>query len=118
MKKYLVVTFCVFSLVITGKLNSQQAHVNLDWDPQKNKENLVPFGAGLISPEVGDDNTVIFRVKAPEAKSILLSGTMLQLLGAKQPIPFAAGTDGIWTLKVGPLEPEIYYYKLIIDGVR
>ena len=45
---------------------AQQAHINLDWDPQKNKENLIPFSANVISPEVFDDHTVIFRLKAPD----------------------------------------------------
>lgn len=98
-------------------LFAQQAHVNLDWDPQKNKENLTPFGANVISPEVFDDHTVLFRVKAPGATQISLSGSVLQGLGAKQPVPFSKGDDGIWTLKTGPIAPEIYYYKLIIDGV-
>lgn len=30
---------------------SQQANVNLDYNPQKNTENLVPFSAPLNSPE-------------------------------------------------------------------
>ncbi|WP_332367525.1 hypothetical protein [Spirosoma telluris] len=30
---------------------AQQAHVNLDWNPQKNTQNLVPFGANVISPK-------------------------------------------------------------------
>ncbi len=108
----------ILFLAGAGKMISQQAHVNLDWDPQKNKENLVPFGSNVISPEVFDDHTVIFRVKAPDASQISLSGSVLLGLGVNKPVPFLKGEDGIWTLKVGPLLPEIYYYKLIIDGVQ
>jgi enterochelin esterase family protein len=32
-------------------------------------------------------------------------------------MPFKKGDDGIWTLTVGPVKPNIYVYKLIIDGV-
>jgi len=113
---YILLVFLLF-LFETRIVSSQQAHVNLDWDPQKNKENLVPFGANVISPEVFDDHTVIFRVKAPEASEISLAGSVLLGLGVNKPVPFLKGNDGIWTLKVGPLAPEIYYYKLIIDGV-
>src|SRR5215204_5640067 len=34
---------------------AQQAHVNLDWNLHKNTQNLNPFGANVISPEVKDD---------------------------------------------------------------
>ena len=33
--------------------SAQQAHVNLDWNPHKNTQNLTPYGANVISPEVG-----------------------------------------------------------------
>lgn len=113
-----IILFCIsIFILVPGPAFSQQAHVNLDWDPQKNKENLTPFGANVISPDVYDDHTVIFRVKAPIANQVSLSGSILTGLGAKQPLPFTKGADGIWTLKVGPLAPEIYYYKLVIDGV-
>jgi enterochelin esterase-like enzyme len=98
---------------------AQQAHVNLDWNPQKNTQNLVPYGANVISPEVRDDQTVTFRVRAPEAREIMLAnGPLLTGLGAgNKPMPFKKGDDGIWTLTVGPVKPNIYVYKLIIDGV-
>lgn len=33
-------------------------------------------------------------------------------------MPFVKGDDGIWTLKIGPLDPNIYLYSFHIDGVR
>jgi enterochelin esterase-like enzyme len=97
---------------------AQQAQVNLDWNPQKNTQNLVPYGANVISPEVRDDNTVTFRVRAPEAQSVQLSpGPLVQGLGGARPPAFTKGSDGVWTLTVGPVKPNIYVYKLVIDGV-
>ena len=55
-------------LLAPALLLAQQANVNLDWDPQRNAENLTPFSAPLNSPEVHDDRTVTFRVKAPDAE--------------------------------------------------
>jgi enterochelin esterase-like enzyme len=97
---------------------AQQAHVNLDWNPQKNTDNLVPYGANLISPEVHDDRTVTFRVKAPKAQEVLLApGPLLLALGkCNAPIPFEKGSDGVWTLKVGPVKPNLYVYRFHIDG--
>ncbi len=117
--KNLLKSFSAIILMLTAYGNSmaQQAHVNLDWAPQKNTQDLVPFGAGVISPEVNDNHMVTFRVKAPEANSVMLSGSVLPELKADKPIPFIKGPEGVWTLTVGPMTPEIYYYKLIIDGV-
>ncbi len=87
---------------------SQQANVNLDYNPQKNAENLIPFSAALNSPDVRDDGTVTFRLRAPAAKEVRLTGAVLTALGRPgQPVPFTRGDDGIWTLTVGPLKPNI-----------
>ena len=98
---------------------SQQANVNLDYNPQKNTENLIPFSASLNSPDVHDDRTVTFRLRAPAAKEVRLAGVaILTTLGTtNQPVPFKKGDDGIWTLTVGPLRPDMYAYNLNVDGV-
>lgn len=100
-------------------LSAQQAHVNLDFNPHKNTENLLPFGANVISPQVRDDRTVQFQLKAPNAQSVELAGGPILLAIGKgnKPIPFEKAEDGVWRLTVGPLKPNIYVYKLIIDGV-
>src|SRR5450756_991534 len=87
-------------LVLPAFLWPQQANVNLDYNPQKNTENLIPFSATLNSPDVRDDGTVTFRLKAPAAKEVLLSGVaILTALGKSgQSVPFTKGADGVWTL--------------------
>jgi len=62
---------------------------------------------------------VVFRVKAPAAKDVRLAGVaILTALGKTgQPVPFTKGEDGIWTLTVGPLRPDMYAYHINIDGV-
>ncbi|MET0215146.1 MAG: esterase, partial [Vicinamibacterales bacterium] len=98
---------------------AQQANVNLDWNPHKNVQNLNPYGANVISPEVRDDQTVIFRLKAPDARTVALTGGPILLAVGKgsTPIPFEKGPDGVWTLTVGPLKPNLYIYRLLVDGV-
>jgi len=100
-------------------LSAQQAHVNLDWNPHKNTQNLTPFGANLISPEVGDDHLVTFRLKAPDARAVALTGGPILLAIGKgtTPIPFEKHADGLWTLTVGPLKPNMYIYRFVVDGV-
>jgi enterochelin esterase-like enzyme len=111
--------FVLVALASASPVFAQQAHVNIDWNPQKNTQNLTPYGANLISPEVKDDRTVTFRLKAPDAKTVALTGgPMLLAIGkGNTPIPFEQGSDGVWTLTVGPLKPNLYIYKLLVDGV-
>jgi enterochelin esterase family protein len=98
----------------------QQANVNLDYNPQKNTENLIPLSATLNSPDVRDDGTVTFRLRAPAAKEVLVSGVaILAALGKSgQSEPFTKDADGVWTLTVGPLKPDMYIYNFVVDGMR
>ena len=115
MKKYFISLCMAF---FTCTLSAQQSHVNIDWAPQKNTENITPFGCRVISPEVHDDHSVTFRLHAPNAKEVLLTGNMFVGPDARKRVPFTKGEDGTWTLTIGPLVPEIYFYYFIIDGVQ
>jgi enterochelin esterase-like enzyme len=113
-------SFAAALLAPAPALHAQQANVNLDWDPQRNAEGLTPFSAPLNSPEVHADRTVTFRVKAPDAKTVELNGAVLAAVGRNwgETLPFTKGADGIWTLTMGPLRPDIYAYLVRIDGVQ
>lgn len=95
---------------VVACLTAQQAHVNLDWAPHKNTQSLNPYGASLISPEVRDDRTITFRLKAPEAQRVELTGGPI-LLALQRPgknVPLTKGAEGIWTVTVGPVKPNLY----------
>jgi len=65
---------CAIYFMLSGiSLSAQQAHVNLDWAPHKNTQNLMPFGAGVISPEVTYDQMVTFRVRSPQRTALCTS---------------------------------------------
>ena len=119
----LVQSSCLFILVLLYLSEAislgQQANVNLDYNPQKDTEGLIPFSAPLNSPDVRDDHTVTFRLKAPAAKDVRLTGAVLSELGVgREGIPFMKGEEGIWTLTVGPLTPDIYMYHFNVDGMQ
>lgn len=65
----------------------------------------------LISPEVHPDRTVTFRLRAPNAKEVLLARE-----GAQR-VPMQKDDKGVWTLTTDPLEPDYYGYSFVIDGV-
>lgn len=65
------------------------------------------------SPEVHADNRVTFRYLAPDAKNVKLSGQF-----ATQPFDMVKNGEGVWTVTVGPIEPDMYPYEFVVDGVR
>lgn len=71
-----------------------------------------PRGALVISPQVHADKTVTFRYLAPTAKSVKLSAQF-----NKAPVDMTRDSAGIWSVKVGPIAPDIYPYSFIADGV-
>jgi enterochelin esterase-like enzyme len=66
----------------------------------------------LESPVVHPDRSVTFSFRAPNAKKVELSA---QFLKANQPLQ--ADTNGIWSITVGPIEPNLYPYNFVVDGV-
>lgn len=69
----------------------------------------------IISPEIIEDNSVIFRMQAPEASVVLLRGTMLSDYSGME---MKKNDQGIFELQVGPLESDIYVYTFDVDGVN
>jgi enterochelin esterase-like enzyme len=68
--------------------------------------------ASVTSPEVASDRRVTFRLRAPAAKAVTVSGDF----GTNAEMQ--KGDDDIWSVTVGPLEPEMYVYYFTVDGVR
>lgn len=69
------------------------------------------FAEPLISPEVHPDRSVTFRLKAPNAKEVL----MRYDLGTNT---MQRDEQGIWSVTTEPLEPDIYSYSFLVDGLR
>lgn len=69
-------------------------------------------GPAVVSPEVGADRTVTLRYLAPNAREVTASG---ELDG--KPHPLTKGDNGIWSVTIGPLAPDIYTYSFNVDGV-
>ena len=71
-----------------------------------------PRGPLVISPEVHADKSVTFRYLAPAAQVVKLSGQFL-----KAPSPMTKDAQGIWSVTVGPITPDIYPYNFQVDGI-
>lgn len=71
-----------------------------------------PTGPLIVSPKVHADKKVTFSYRAPGATEVVLDG---QFPPGK--IPMVKGGNGVWTVTVGPLKPDIYPYSFRVDGV-
>ncbi|MEQ8552563.1 MAG: alpha/beta hydrolase-fold protein [Cyclobacteriaceae bacterium] len=116
----LIFKVCVLACLSTAFCYGQQSNVNLDFNPQKDTQEYTPFSAQVNSPEVHDDQTITFRLKAPNTQTVELPpGAIHTALGMERaPIPFIKGQDGVWVLTVGPLPSDMYAYHLRVDGVQ
>jgi enterochelin esterase-like enzyme len=66
----------------------------------------------IESPVVHPDRTVTFVLRAPGAKRVEISSQFV-----KGPQPMMADTSGLWSVTLGPVEPDLYPYCFIVDGV-
>lgn len=78
------------------------------------------FGNQVInSPEIHEDKSVTFRVMAPNAEEVKISGDWMPSEGwLPGTEPMEKNKKGIWTFTTKPLKPELYNYSFIIDGFR
>jgi enterochelin esterase family protein len=81
--------------------------------------NAAPAGqvlaAPLVSPEVLPDHRVTFRLRAPKATEVTISGDFWTRQGRVDPL--IKGADGVWSLTTEPLPPDLYSYWFTVDGV-
>lgn len=66
-----------------------------------------------VSPEI-KGNTVTFRLNAPNATSVSVSGSWKT---AERSVKMAKDTAGVWSATVTGLVPELYNYTFTVDGV-
>ena len=84
-----------------------------------NAQQALGGGPGITSPKIHDDHAVTFRLAAPRAQEVLLSGEWMPVEGW---VPGSAAMlkdeNGVWTYTTEPLESELYGYHFMVDGLR
>jgi enterochelin esterase-like enzyme len=73
-----------------------------------------PKGPVVVSPAVGADRKVTFRVHAPKAENVGLITT--DIPGNPRPRAMKKGENGVWELTVGPVDAGTYRYLFNVDG--
>jgi enterochelin esterase-like enzyme len=70
----------------------------------------------IVSPEIKEDNSVIFRLFAPKAETVTISGNWMEGWGASEALE--RNDTGLWTITLQPLKPEFYTYNFNVNGVK
>lgn len=68
----------------------------------------------IVSPEIGEE-TVTFRILAPEAKLVRLYGSWMRSYDSSTNMN--KDTAGVWSVDIRKPVPELYTYHFIVDGL-
>ncbi len=74
-----------------------------------------PQGPQVVSPEVSADRHITFRILAPKAEAVQLTGS--DIPGNGQGAEMTKGDNGVWEVTLGPVDPGAYRYNFNVDGV-
>jgi len=69
----------------------------------------------VVSPEVSSDRRITFRINAPQAQTVRVSGSDIPGLGQNGVMTKSEG--GVWTFTSAPVPPGAYRYNINVDGV-
>lgn len=82
-------------------------------------------GARIVSPQINPDYSVTFRLAAPNAKKVQVTGDFLPTQTIKSDsgeyeapgVAELRNEEGVWEFTSTPLAPELYSYSFIVDGL-
>lgn len=99
---FFILTICLIS---TGLLAQQ----NLDFSPK----------AEVVSPQINKDNTVTFRLMAPNAQLVKLQGDWMPSEGWTPKLQdLQKDENGLWSFTTQVLPSDLYSYTFIVDGLK
>ena len=95
-----IVAICVMALLMPVAALAQQAL----WG-----------NAPVVSPEIHENKTVTFRLRAPKAVKVQVTGDFL----TKGVADLVENKEGVWEYTTPePLKPELYGYTFLVDGLK
>jgi len=78
-----------------------------------------PMAISANAPTVNPDRTVTFSLRAPQATQVTLNWqNMVGRSPAANPYPMTKDANGVWSITMGPLDPNWYGYGFIVDGLK
>jgi enterochelin esterase-like enzyme len=64
----------------------------------------------IVSPEIADDHSVTFRLRAPKVQSAAVRGQW-----DRQTVPMTQDAEGVWTLTLPQVPAGVWEYSLVVD---
>ncbi len=97
-------------------VNLSHAQSNSAGTRANTNQSARPQPPRVISPEVSADRKVTFRLLAPKATEVKLGAGDIQGL-PQGATTMTKGTNGVWEVTVGPINPGAYRYNFNVDGL-
>lgn len=72
----------------------------------------------IVSPEVAPDGRVTFRLRAPNAQEVYVTGIVPGTGPEGGRLNMQKNEQGVWTATTEPMQPGIYQYTFSVDGLR
>jgi enterochelin esterase family protein len=82
--------------------------------PAGGRGQQAPPAPRVVSPEVLSDKRVTFRLSAPKAGEVVLNGSW----DNGTDIPMTKDEQGVWSVTVGPLGEQLWWYAFRVDGLK
>ena len=99
----------IFALLVLSTSIAIQAQENLGFGQRRE----------IVSPEIHANNSVTFRLLAPNADSVSVTGDYLPPKGwASGSEKMTKDADGIWSFTTQPLPSELYTYAFTVNGLQ
>ncbi|WCJ57875.1 alpha/beta hydrolase-fold protein [Fontisphaera persica] len=73
---------------------------------------------GRDYPRILPDLRVTFRLKAPQAREVLVAPKGKDNGLGPAPYPMKMDSNGVWEVTTPPVRPGFHYYELVVDGLR
>jgi enterochelin esterase family protein len=99
-------------LFISSAINGQNAPTT---PAQTAPRPAIQMARRIISPEILPDNKVTFRLYAPHSIGVAINGEWMS--GGVRNENLIRNDTGLYSITLGPLQPEFYGYTFIVDGV-
>ncbi len=112
MKIFLVAFIFIFAAMVTRGQSTPAPNAPAQNAPGRGSGGRGPMPA-VRSPEVSADGTVTFRLRAPNATAVFVTGIGP---GANARVAMQKDDAGVWSTVVSGLKPEIYTYAFSVDG--
>ncbi|HTZ72911.1 MAG TPA: alpha/beta hydrolase-fold protein [Candidatus Aquilonibacter sp.] len=107
--------FCLLAFLLFALAWSSVSAQENNAPPANAAPNGAPQGRGptpVKSPEVSADGRVTFRLRAPEAQQVYISG----IAPGNAHLHLTKDENGVWSATSDVLKPDIYTYMFNVDG--